>query len=125
MLCGGFFRFRSESPISCRPQRRSVGTASRLVWYMNIPGIARANLRVQRLSWACATGGRILTDSRPHAYKANSWRPFSATQRKMTAEKIDGTAIAKRIRVRLQAEIKQKQETNPRYKPSLTIIQGN
>ncbi|KAF2841788.1 FTHFS-domain-containing protein [Patellaria atrata CBS 101060] len=41
----------------------------------------------------------------------------------MTANKIDGTAIAKNIRQRLHAEIKQKQETNPRYKPSLTIIQ--
>ncbi|KAI9881496.1 MAG: tetrahydrofolate synthase [Pleopsidium flavum] len=41
----------------------------------------------------------------------------------MTAEKIDGTAIAKGIRTRLHAEIKKTQETNPRYKPSLTIVQ--
>ncbi|MCJ1362882.1 tetrahydrofolate synthase [Acarospora aff. strigata] len=41
----------------------------------------------------------------------------------MTATKIDGTAIAQAIRTRLQQEIKKKQETNPRYKPSLTIVQ--
>ncbi|KAF2087697.1 FTHFS-domain-containing protein [Saccharata proteae CBS 121410] len=41
----------------------------------------------------------------------------------MTAAKIDGTAIAKSIRSRLNADIKKKQETNPRYRPSLTIIQ--
>jgi len=42
----------------------------------------------------------------------------------MAAQKIDGTAIAKNIRVRINAEIKSKQRTNPRYKPSLVIIQG-
>lgn len=42
----------------------------------------------------------------------------------MTATKIDGTAIAKSIRERLGAEIKKKQESNPRYKPSLKIVQG-
>ncbi|KZF19015.1 FTHFS-domain-containing protein [Xylona heveae TC161] len=41
----------------------------------------------------------------------------------MTATKIDGTAIAKNIRERLHAEIQKVQETNPRFKPSLTIIQ--
>lgn len=41
----------------------------------------------------------------------------------MTATKIDGTAIAKSIRERLGAEIKKKQESNPRYKPSLKIVQ--
>ncbi|KAK8207876.1 tetrahydrofolate synthase [Zalaria obscura] len=41
----------------------------------------------------------------------------------MTAQKIDGTAIAKSIRERIGKEIQQKQESNPRYKPSLTIVQ--
>ncbi|KAI6868229.1 C-1-tetrahydrofolate synthase [Hortaea werneckii] len=41
----------------------------------------------------------------------------------MTATKIDGTAIAKSIRERISAEIAQKQSANPRYKPSLVIIQ--
>jgi 5,10-methylene-tetrahydrofolate dehydrogenase/methenyl tetrahydrofolate cyclohydrolase len=42
----------------------------------------------------------------------------------MTAIKIDGTAIARNIRERLGAQIKKRQESNPRYKPSLKIIQG-
>jgi hypothetical protein len=51
-------------------------------------------------------------------------RSFSSTSITMTATKIDGTAIAKAIRERLHAEIEQTQKTNPRYKPSLKIIQG-
>jgi hypothetical protein len=42
----------------------------------------------------------------------------------MTARKIDGTAIAKSIRERLHAEIEATQKVNPRFKPSLKIIQG-
>lgn len=41
----------------------------------------------------------------------------------MTATKIDGTAIAKSIRERIAGEIADKQAKNPRYKPSLVIIQ--
>ncbi|KAG8529440.1 uncharacterized protein KY384_006077 [Bacidia gigantensis] len=41
----------------------------------------------------------------------------------MAAEKIDGTAIAKSIREKINAQIKDKQETNPRYKPCLKIVQ--
>ncbi|KAI9860455.1 MAG: tetrahydrofolate synthase [Trichoglossum hirsutum] len=41
----------------------------------------------------------------------------------MTATKIDGTAIARRIRESLSAQIKKQQETDPEFKPSLTIIQ--
>ena len=41
----------------------------------------------------------------------------------MAATKIDGTAIAKSIRERINGEIKKTQATNPRYKPSLTIVQ--
>jgi methylenetetrahydrofolate dehydrogenase (NADP+)/methenyltetrahydrofolate cyclohydrolase/formyltetrahydrofolate synthetase len=41
----------------------------------------------------------------------------------MTATKIDGTAIAKKIRERLHAQIQETQKTNPRFKPSLKIIQ--
>jgi hypothetical protein len=42
----------------------------------------------------------------------------------MVAQKIDGTAIAKGVREKLNAQIREKQEKNPRYKPSLIIIQG-
>ncbi|KAI9739731.1 MAG: tetrahydrofolate synthase [Cirrosporium novae-zelandiae] len=41
----------------------------------------------------------------------------------MTATKIDGKAIARKIRERLKEEIAEKQKANPRYKPSLTIVQ--
>ena len=50
-------------------------------------------------------------------------RYLSSSVRRMGAEKIDGTAIAKSIRERINAEIKKTQETNPRYKPSLAIVQ--
>lgn len=42
----------------------------------------------------------------------------------MTASKIDGNAIARSIRERLGEEVKQKQAANPRYRPSLKIVQG-
>ena len=41
----------------------------------------------------------------------------------MAAYKIDGTAIAKSIREKINGEIRHTQESNPRYKPSLTIVQ--
>lgn len=55
---------------------------------------------------------------------ARAARHFSSTRCIMTATKIDGTAIAKSIRERLGAYIKEKQATNPRYRPSLKIVQG-
>lgn len=41
----------------------------------------------------------------------------------MAAAKIDGTAIARDIRETIKTNIKKTQEINPRYKPSLTIVQ--
>lgn len=55
---------------------------------------------------------------------AHRTRHFSSTPFAMVAHKIDGTAIAKAIRERLGAQIKEKQAKNPRYRPSLKIIQG-
>jgi hypothetical protein len=51
-------------------------------------------------------------------------RSFSTSSPAMVASKIDGTAIAKGIRETLQREIAEKQKVNPRYRPSLKIIQG-
>lgn len=51
-------------------------------------------------------------------------RPLASTPNTMAATKIDGTAIAKSIREGLKAEIEQIQQTNPRFKPSLTIFQS-
>lgn len=49
---------------------------------------------------------------------------FSTSGAVMGAVKIDGTAIAKRIRASLLTEIEEKKKINPRYIPSLKIIQG-
>ena len=70
------------------------------------------------------THNHTSTNFIPHNCSRGSRRHFSGSPRNMTAEKIDGTAIARDIRTRLQGEIKKRQETNPRYKPSLTIVQG-
>ncbi|KAL2213949.1 FTHFS-domain-containing protein [Sarocladium strictum] len=53
----------------------------------------------------------------------SSRRQFSHTAATMVATKLDGTAIAKGIRERLGQEIAEKQKLNPRYKPSLKILQ--
>ena len=50
-------------------------------------------------------------------------RPFSSIPARMAVEIIDGTAIAKGIRERINADIQRIQKTNPRFKPSLTIVQ--
>ena len=42
----------------------------------------------------------------------------------MVATKLDGTAIAKSIRERIGREIAERQKLNPRYRPSLKIVQG-
>ncbi|KAI4278835.1 MAG: hypothetical protein LQ337_000732 [Flavoplaca oasis] len=49
--------------------------------------------------------------------------PSSSDAKIMAAERIDGTAIAKAIREKISSEIQQIQRTNPRYKPSLSILQ--
>ena len=50
-------------------------------------------------------------------------RLLSCSSVAMEAAKIDGTAIARNIRETIKTNIKKTQETNPRYKPSLTIVQ--
>ncbi|KAI4171905.1 MAG: hypothetical protein LQ343_003982 [Gyalolechia ehrenbergii] len=50
-------------------------------------------------------------------------RSFAGSAKIMAAERIDGTAIARVIRDRVNLDIKHTQQTNPRYKPSLTIVQ--
>ena len=51
-------------------------------------------------------------------------RYFSSSRVNMAGTKIDGTAIARSIREKLNAEIRERQESNPRFKPSLVIFQG-
>ncbi|KJR84640.1 methylenetetrahydrofolate dehydrogenase (NADP+) [Sporothrix schenckii 1099-18] len=43
----------------------------------------------------------------------------------MVAAKIDGTALAKKIRESLRADIAEQQKSNPRFQPSLKIIQAH
>lgn len=54
-----------------------------------------------------------------------SSRAFPTNYPTMAATRLDGTAIAKRIRERLAAEIVEKQKANPKYQPCLKIIQGS
>ena len=51
-------------------------------------------------------------------------RSFHSSPLNMVAAKIDGNAIAKSIRERLHDEIRDRQNSNPRYRPALRIIQG-
>lgn len=50
-------------------------------------------------------------------------RLLSSSTKRMAAERIDGTAIAKAIREQINSDIQRIQQSNPRYKPSLTIVQ--
>lgn len=59
-----------------------------------------------------------------HSAAAIQEELFGPGEDAMTATKIDGTAIAKSIRERLHKEIEATQKSNPRYNPSLKIIQG-
>src|SRR2546421_4732610 len=71
-------------------------------------------------------------------YRASNYRRVCQAQRRvfsrihcsharqfstMAGVKIDGTAIAKKIREKLHSEIEQTQRTNPRFKPGLKILQ--
>lgn len=61
------------------------------------------------------------------AFATTSLKPPAAvfaSKPAMVASIIDGTAVARKIRERLKTEIQQIQQTNPRFKPSLVIFQG-
>ena len=60
----------------------------------------------------------------PSATAVSSGRTFSSTAVAMVATKIDGTNIAKGVREGLKSEIEKVQGTNPRFVPSLVILQG-
>lgn len=67
-----------------------------------------------------------LSLSRPPVDSSDIDKSFFSTSRAvMGATKIDGTAIAKRIREGLHADIQDKRKINPRFVPSLKIIQGD
>jgi hypothetical protein len=60
-----------------------------------------------------------------YSREAPSARLFSTGSPNMASNKIDGTAIAKKIRDRLASEIAEKKKHNAQYQPSLKIIQGS
>ena len=72
---------------------------------------------------ACEVAIRSPSVQLPFSDSTIGQRYFAISSSNMAAEKIDGTAIAKGIRESLSKEIKQRQASNPRYKPSLKIIQ--
>lgn len=70
-----------------------------------------------------------LSETRPlgQLHCRNSYpatRSFSTSAATMTATRIDGTAIAKKIREGLHAQIQEAQKANPKFQPCLKIIQG-
>ena len=80
----------------------------------------------QELSRASATALRCEPLQTPLLFRrgiACRKRQFSKKHYNMAAERIDGTAIAQKIREKINENIKKTQEQNPRYKPSLSIIQ--
>jgi len=80
-----------------------------------------AGNRPRPVSTNCTPRREAQRDLRSLAQAAT--RYISAAPLAMAATKIDGTGIAKGIRERINADIKKAQETNPRYKPSLKIVQ--
>lgn len=84
----------------------------------------RAGLRGQNLrGFGSLTLGPAATSCSSFFSPSTRRAAFSTTLRQMTGQKIDGTAIAKSIRERINREITDKQQKNPRYKPSLKIVQ--
>jgi hypothetical protein len=115
------------------PYHRSFSTS---LLTGSVPGVAGpVPFRLRYLSQSrgqnlrrCRSSTLHPTSARPSFFPQPQYtaqrRDFSSTPVTMTATKIDGTAIAKKIRERLRAEIESTQKINPRYKPSLKIIQG-
>jgi methylenetetrahydrofolate dehydrogenase (NADP+)/methenyltetrahydrofolate cyclohydrolase/formyltetrahydrofolate synthetase len=105
-------RLRANSPAPA-----SSVTASHFPSYHQ-PGL--------RTRYSTATSAQGVTDtSVQSSLSQNLFHRDKGLGAKMGAQKIDGTALAKRIRDGLNDTIRQKQEKNERYKPSLVIVQGN
>lgn len=122
-----------SSSFSTSPGRRQYQlTVARpgLAAYHHLPLLAPEDVRF-RWGRSCsrAYSSQAIPSSAaqtlPQPHPASSQQPpHPSRQETMVASKIDGTAIAKAIRERIRLEILEKQQTNPRYKPCLKIIQG-
>ena len=104
------------------PSKPTGASASSVLALRHISKSRGRNLRFSRSLLFTPTSSTSTSNFSPLYTPQN--RQFSSTPFAMTATKIDGTAIAKSIRERLHAEIEATQKANPRYKPSLKIIQG-
>lgn len=109
----------------CRLTAVSIrGCASALLAIRRLPTPRGTVFSLFSASSAFSTYTRPLLSTQAVYSRIGQQTSFSTTSFAMTAKKIDGTAIAKSIRERLHAEIENTQKTNPRFKPSLKIIQG-
>lgn len=103
-------------PVSRLPFRRAAVLPTRILHVRpppNIFALSRPRSTFKSLA--------LSTPSSPSLFAGS--RTFSSSPVTMVAAKIDGNAIAKSIRERLHDEIREKQQSNPRYRPALRIIQ--
>jgi len=110
--------WRGISPVPASPLSRQAISS-------RVPATAQAAsspFALSRPHWRHRPS--ISTSSSRSQFSTYSPLRLSPTLPTMAAQKIDGTAIAKSIRERINSDIKDKQKSNPRYKPSLVIIQG-
>ncbi|KAK1688758.1 hypothetical protein BDP55DRAFT_29481 [Colletotrichum godetiae] len=84
---------------------------------------AFGHLRGQAASLVSWQSPRPFIARTPGSYDTISPNRSFATSA-MVANKIDGTAVAKKIRESIASDILEKQKANPRFQPRLTIIQG-
>ncbi|KAK4194581.1 putative C-1-tetrahydrofolate synthase [Triangularia verruculosa] len=86
------------------------------------PAIHAQRLRLTRnLTTNLTTALFHPASAQPNSFLAH--RAFSSSSAVMVAQRIDGTAVAKRVREQLKAEIAEKKGINPRFQPCLKIIQ--
>lgn len=112
-LAAGFLRSRSAAVSSAAPR-----CPPPIRWAPSVSGPILGNNTKSSRSHTSAL-------LRPHHIPSTTvLRAFSSSAAVMAATKIDGTAIARKVRERLHAEIAEKKSVNPRFQPSLKIIQG-
>ena len=108
------FSYVTPRPSSCRKYTR--------FFHINTSSLALYNSSCS-IRFHRAQSGNFIESSKSRGKSTQARDRFTKTPRAMPASKIDGTAIAKGIREKIQLEIKKTQETNSRFRPSLKIIQ--
>ncbi|KAI0842544.1 formate-tetrahydrofolate ligase [Hypoxylon sp. FL0890] len=105
---GNYFSFTARTPAYPRQRARSHQGLDQLCCTSLFSGVSSEATQQHRLFTSLSRA---------------SCRAFSTSYPTMAATRLDGTAIAKKIRERLGTEILEKQKTNPKYQPCLKIIQ--